>query len=434
MNDNKKMNEKVNEKVNKLNKDLNEDHENLKFVIVGHVDHGKSTLIGRLLYDTNSLPEGKIEEIKQICDSLGKDIEFGYVMDHLEEERDQGITIDTAQTFFSTDKRDYVIIDAPGHVEFVKNMISGASQAEAAILIVDAEEGVKEQTKRHAYILGMLGLSQVIVVINKMDLVEYNQKRFEDVKKELIEFLSNINIIPSYIVPISAKKGDFIAKRSSNMQWYDGPTVLDALNTFKTKENANNKSMRYVVQDIYNIDKRIIVGRVESGILREGDNIKILPSGEETKIKSVDEYLRNVTEAESGKSIGITVEDKLFIDRGNIIVHSNDGDTPTITNRIKANIFWMDKVPFIKGESLTFRCATQDVACEIEEINKVINSSTLELIAENATEIKNREVASVIIRTNKPIVVENFNKMEELGRFVLGREDTCAGGIITELG
>ncbi|SNQ61436.1 sulfate adenylyltransferase subunit 1 [Candidatus Methanoperedens nitratireducens] len=404
---------------------------NLKFVIVGHVDHGKSTLIGRLLYDTNSLPEGKLEEIKQLCESLGKDIEFGYVMDHLEEERDQGITIDTAQTFFNTEKRDYVIIDAPGHVEFVKNMISGASQAEAAVLIVDAEEGVKEQTKRHAYILGMLGLSQVVAVINKMDLVDYGRERFESVKKDLLEFLSNINIKPSYVIPISAKKGDFIANKTGNMDWYKGPTLLEALDTFRTKESANNKPLRYVVQDIYSFDKRIIAGRVESGIIRKGDKIKVLPSGEETRVKSVEEYLKNVTEAEAGKSTGIITEDKLFIDRGNVIVSPRD--LSAVTSRIKANVFWMDRVPFKKGESLMFRCATQEVNCEIENISRVINSSTLELIAEDADEIKNREVASIIIKTDKPVVVENFNKMEELGRFVLGREDTCAGGIITEM-
>ncbi len=406
-------------------------NEKLKFVIVGHVDHGKSTLIGRLLYDTNSLPEGKIEEIKQLCESLGKELEFGYVMDHLEEERDQGITIDTAQTFFNTEKRDYVIIDAPGHVEFLKNMISGASQAEAAVLIVDAEEGIKEQTKRHAYILGMLGLTQVIVVINKMDLVNYDQKRFESVKKDLLEFLRNINIKPTYVIPISAKKGDFIANRTSNMNWHEGLTLLEAMDTFKTKENANDKPLRFVVQDVYSFDRRIIVGRVESGIIRKGDNIKVLSSGEETRVKTIEEFMKNVTEAEAGKSTGITIEDKLFIDRGNVIVH--DGDMPAVTTRIKANIFWMDRTPFKKGESLRFRCATQEVNCEIEKINRVINSSTLEMISEDAAEIKNREVASIVIRTDKPVVVENFNKMEELGRFVLAREDTCAGGIITEL-
>jgi sulfate adenylyltransferase large subunit len=405
--------------------------EKLKFVIVGHVDHGKSTLIGRLLYDTGSLPEGKIEEIKQLCESLGKDIEFGYVMDHLEEERDQGITIDTAQTFFSSQIRDYVIIDAPGHVEFLKNMVSGASQAEAAILIVDAEEGVKEQTKRHAYILGMLGLSQVVVAINKMDLVGYSRETFEKVKKDLLVFLSDIKIAPSYVIPISAKQGDFIARRNSEMNWYDGPTILEALDTFKPRENANYKPLRFVVQDVYNFDRRIIAGRVESGIIRKGDIIRILPSCEKTQVKSIEEYLKDVTEAETGKSIGITTMDKMFIDRGNVIV--KDGDLPAVTDRIRANIFWMDKNPFKKGESVWFRCATQEVPCHIEKINRVINSSTLELISEDAIEIRNREVADIIIRTDKPVVVENFNKIEELGRFVLGKDDTLAGGIITEL-
>jgi sulfate adenylyltransferase large subunit len=406
-------------------------NEKLKFVIVGHVDHGKSTLIGRLLYDTNSLSEGKIEEIKQLCESLGKDIEFGYVMDHLEEERDQGITIDTAQTFFSSQKRDYVIIDAPGHVEFLKNMISGASQAEAAILMVDAEEGVKEQTKRHAYILGMLGLSQVVVAINKMDLVGYSRETFENVKKDLLGFLSGLKITPSYVIPVSAKQGDFIAHGSSEMKWYDGPTILEALDTFRPRENANYKPLRFVVQDVYNFDKRIIAGRVESGVIRKGDMIRILPSGEETRVKSIEEFLKDVTEAETGKSIGITTIDKVFIDRGNVIV--KDGDLPAVTDRIRANIFWMDKTPFKKGESIWFRCATQEVACHIEKINRIINSSTLELISEDAEEIRNREVADIIIRTDKPVVVENFNKIEELGRFVLGKDDTLAGGIITEL-
>jgi len=406
-------------------------NETLKFVIVGHVDHGKSTLIGRLLYDTGSLPEEKIEEIKEICESLGKDIEFGYVMDHLEEERDQGITIDTAQTFFKTEKRDYVIIDAPGHVEFIKNMISGASQAEAAVLIVDAQEGVKEQTKRHAYILSMLGLSQVIVVINKMDIIKYDKNRFEIVKKDLLDFLSNINIQPSYVIPISAKNGDFIANKTASMEWYLGCTLLEALDTFETKESAVAKPTRFVVQDVYSLDKRIVVGSVVSGILRKGDRIKVLPSGEETNIKSIEEFLKDVTEAEAGKSTGIVTEDKLFIDRGNVII--KDNDMPVITTKIKANIFWMDKIPFNKGEVLNFRCATQEISCSIEKIFRVINSSTLEIIAEDGVEIKNREVANVLIKTDRPVIVENFNKIEELGRFVLGREDTVAGGIITEL-
>ena len=405
--------------------------ENFKFVIVGHIDHGKSTLIGRLLFDTNSLPEGKIEEIKAICESLGKELEFGYVMDNLEEERDQNITIDTAQIFFKTKKREYTIIDAPGHVEFVKNMITGASQAEAAILIVDVEEGVQEQTRRHAYILSMLGLKQVIVVINKMDIIDYKQERFDQVKKELIEFLEKLNIKPTYIIPISAKQGDNVAKKSKNMKWYDNLTVLEALDTFKSNESNNNKPLRFSVQDIYKWDKRIIAGRVETGIIKQGDEVVILPSNEKTTIQSIEEFLKdNVQKAESGKAIGLVTKDKVFLDRGNIICKQDS--QPKVTDKFKAHLFWMDADPLKKGERIILKLSTQETICEVEEFKRVINSSTLEEI-DTKEKVNNREVADVIIKTEKPIVLENFNAVEELGRFVLERLNTCAGGIITEV-
>ncbi|MBD3247557.1 adenylyl-sulfate kinase [Candidatus Pacearchaeota archaeon] len=405
--------------------------ENLKFVIVGHVDHGKSTLIGRLFYDTDSLPEGKIEEIKEICDSLGKDMEFGYVMDHLQEERSQGITIDTAHTFFKTKKREYTIIDAPGHVEFVKNMITGASQAEAAILIVDAEEGIQEQTRRHAYILSMIGLNQVIAVINKMDLVDYKEERFKEVKENLLKFLEEINIEPTYVIPISSKEGDNIANKSKNMDWYNDITVLEALDTFETKLPQVNKALRFPVQDVYKWNKRFIAGRIEAGAIKPGENIEILPSGEKTKVKTVEEYKKELEKAEAGKSIGITTEDKVFVDRGDVIVREGE-EKPEITDKINAHIFWLDKEPMKKGERLLFKCATQEVMCEIEKFDKIVDSSTLKVLKEDADEIQNREVGNVIIKTEKPIVVEDFNNMQELGRFVLERNDTCAGGIIVK--
>jgi sulfate adenylyltransferase subunit 1 (EFTu-like GTPase family) len=277
----------------------------------------------------------------------------------------------------------------------------------------------------------MLGLDQVIVVINKMDLVAYDPKRFEEVEKELIPFLSSIQISPSFVIPISAKKGDLISTESPEMKWYKGPTFLEALESFKADDSRSDKPMRFIVQDVYNFDKRIIVGRVESGILKEGDRIKVLPSGEETTVNSIEEYLRETSEAEAGKSVGMTTTEKLFIDRGDVII-SNE-DLPEVRDRIPAHIFWMDKAPHIKGETLFFRLATQEVSCEIEKIIRVIDSSTLERISLDANEIKNREVADVIIKTDRPVVVENFNKIEELGRFVLGKEDTLAGGIITEV-
>lgn len=401
----------------------------LKFVIVGHVDHGKSTLIGRLLYDTGSLPDGKIEEIRKFCESLGKDLEFGYIMDNLEEERDQGITIDTAQIFFKTSKRDYVIIDAPGHVEFLKNMITGASQADAGILIVDAQEGVKEQTKRHAYLLSLLGIDQVLTVINKMDLIAYEQERYKAIKKELGSFLEKINVKPLYTIPISAKLGDLIVNRNQHMDWYAGPTLLEALDELKAEENDYNRSLRFTVQDVYSFDKRIVVGRVESGTLKAGDTIKILPSGETTRIKSLEEYGKTPIAAETGKSIGFTTEDKLFIDRGFVI--AEEDNLPLMTRSIDANIFWMDKTPMTVGKALYLRCGTQEVPCTIQKINKVMDSSTLEVVRVNATEIKNREVAEVLIKTDKPLITDPFNKIKALGRIVLAGDNAMAGGIIT---
>ena len=406
---------------------MNQDQ--LKFVIVGHVDHGKSTLIGRLLYDTGSLPEGKIEEIKKICDSLGKELELGYVMDHLEEERDQGITIDTAQIFFKTPKRDYVIIDAPGHVEFVKNMITGSSQADAALLIVDAEEGIKEQTQRHAYILSMLGIDQVIVLINKMDLVGYRESAFNDLSAQLRQFLQEIAITPLAIIPVSAKQGDLITKASANMAWYSGPALLESLDSLAMGGDADNQPLRFIVQDVYCFDKRIVVGKVESGVLRQGDRIRVLPTGEQTAVKSIEEFLKTPTIAHAGKSIGFTTADKLFIDRGHVVCH--DTGLPTVTDLLTANIFWMDRTPLQRGASLTFRCGTQEVPCIVSDIAKVIDSSTLESLGKNMTEVKNREVAEVTIRTDKPVVVDCFRNAKALGRFVLGKAETQAGGIIT---
>lgn len=403
------------------------ERELLKFVIVGHVDHGKSTLIGRLLYDTNSLPDGKIEEIRQFCEAMGKDLEFGYVMDHLEEERDQGITIDTAQIFFGSAKRDYVIIDAPGHVEFLRNMITGASQAEAAILIVDAQEGVKEQTRRHAYLLHLLGLNQVIVAMNKMDLVGYREERFNEVSGELTRFLSEIGIRPTVIIPISAKAGDGVAGTMGRTSWYRGPTILEALDALSVRESPMDKPMRFAVQDVYQFGKRIVVGRVESGVIKKGDAVCILPSMEETSVASIEEFLADPVSAEAGRSTGFVTTDKVFVNRGDVVVHP--GKIPPVSETIRANIFWMDKIPYRPGEFLIFRSATQEVPCMIERIEKVMNTSTL-AETPGPDEIKNREVAEVLIRTDRPVVTELFSANEALGRFVLERGDTCAGGIV----
>ncbi len=403
----------------------------LSFVIVGHVDHGKSTLIGRLLYDTESLPPDKIEEIKKASSGQGKQTEFAYLLDHLEEERKQGITIDTTQVFFKTKKRRYVIIDAPGHVEFVKNMITGASQAEAAVLIVDVVEGVKEQTKRHSYMLSLLGLHQVIVVMNKMDLVEFSQERFDTVKKDVQAWLKSINIEPELYIPISAIKGDNIANKSEKMSWYEGPIFLESMDTLKNRLPAEDKPLLFPIQDIYKIDdKRINAGRVEAGVIKEGDEIKILPDGQTTRVKSIEKFLEDTNKAVASECIGMTTTDSVFLDRGNVVCLPDN--VPTVTDRISASIFWMAKQEFNGDQKLTLRCATQETSCKIETIKKRINSSTLEVIAEDSDVVKNLEVAEVIIKTKKPVAIKDFNDVQELGRFVIVHdENICAGGIIT---
>ncbi len=412
---------------------MEKEKEHMRIVIAGHVDHGKSTLIGRLFFDTDSLPEGKLEELKKTCEAMGRELEFCFLMDSLEEERDQTITIDTTQAFFKTRRRNYVIIDAPGHKEFLRNMITGASLAEAAILIVDASSGVQEQTKRHAYILSLLGLQQVIVALNKMDLVEYRQTSFEKVKKELLGFLAGIDIKPRFIVPISAKQGDNVAKKSSSMPWYDGPSILRSLDSFDVKKIDSSGQMRFPVQDVYHVDgKRIIVGRVESGAIKQGDTIVLLPNNTETKVKSIELFLKpEKQQAFAGESIGVTTTEPIFVDRGNVICKR--GQLANASNQFEANVFWLGRQPVALNERLLFRCATQQVGCVIKEIKKKYDSSSLALLESNAQCLNSTEVGEVVLLADSTIVFDSFNQIEAMGRFVLEKGmDAVAGGIITK--
>ncbi len=406
--------------------------DSMKIVFVGHVDHGKSTLIGRLLHDTNSLPEGKIEEIKHTCDLLGKELEFAFILDSLQEEREQSVTIDTTQIFFNTDKKDYTIIDAPGHKEFLKNMITGATQAEAAILIVDSEEGVQEQTKRHAYLLNFLGIKKMIVVVNKMDITNYSEDRFNEVKNELLKFLSSFDLEPIITIPISAKKGDNITKKSDNMKWYDGPSIAKALDEIEIEKTDQNKELRFPIQDVYKFEKeRIYAGRIESGELNLNDSITFLPSKKETKVKLIKKFNETPESAKEGECIGITLEDPIFLERGEVAVMKEG--SPKTADKLNANIFWMSKKEFNIKNKLKLKCATQEVECKIEEINKKMNSSSLEIINEDLDKIKEIEVVRALIKTERPIVFEDVDLIPELGRFVLTIDDeVVAGGTIEE--
>jgi small GTP-binding protein len=406
-----------------------EEAQALPIVIVGHVDHGKSTLIGRLLYDTQSLPLDRYTEIQKTSEMLGKRVEFAFVMDCLEEERSRGITIDTTQTFFKTPKRRYVIIDAPGHKEFLKNMITGSSQAEVAVLIIDSFEGVRDQTKRHAYILGLLGLKQVCVLLNKIDLVDYSKDKFEALKREITDFLRQLNIRPTFVLPISAIHGDNVATPSEKISWFAGPTVLEALDTFEELK-VGEKPLRFPIQDIYPIDgEKILVGRVEAGDLKAGQTLFLLPENRKVTVKSIRKFLSDdVTTASFEESIGISLKGRPRVRRGQIL--SADLSSK-ISDKITANIFWMDPSGFHKGDPLLFRCVTQEVPCRIERINKKFDPASMELMEQDASSIQGAEVADVLIQLEKEVVADPFNEIPEMGRFVLEKDGRpVAGGII----
>ncbi|HLF59232.1 MAG TPA: GTP-binding protein, partial [Alphaproteobacteria bacterium] len=289
----------------------------LKIVIVGHVDHGKSTLVGRLIHDTGSLPEGKFEAIQGMCQRRGMPFEWAFLMDALKSERDQGITIDTAQIWFSTEKRRYVLIDAPGHKEFLKNMISGAASADAALLVIDAEEGVREQSRRHGYLLHLLGVPQVAVAINKMDLVGYSKERFEEVEREIRAYLAEIGVTPTHVIPVSAREGAHVVNASPPMNWYRGPSVVEALDLFEPPVPPTDLPLRFPVQDVYKFDeRRIIAGRIESGRLKVGDTLLFSPSNKTAKVTGIEGW--NVAapaiSAGAGQSVGVTLDEQIFVE------------------------------------------------------------------------------------------------------------------------
>ena len=404
----------------------------MKLVIVGHVDHGKSTLVGRLMADTDSLPTGKLDFIKDICDQQGKSFEFAFLLDALEEEQKQGITIDTSQIFFKTKKRPYVIIDAPGHKEFLKNMVTGAANAEAALLLIDAYEGVQEQSRRHGYLLRLLGMKQVAVVVNKMDLVNHDPEVFYKIKAEYTEFLNSMGVEAREYIPVSAKLGENIANRSENMTWYQGPTVLEMLDQFEDKLPEINQPFRLPLQDVYKFDeRRILAGRVESGTAKIGDEIIFSPSNKKGIIKSIEtwEVEKEPNTIEATQSVGITLTEQIFVERGDVAALASD--PPIVTTTFDANVFWMGKKHLQKGESYLIKLTTQNVECEVAKFNKAIDTSTLETLPDQDFIAKN-DVAELTLRTRQPIAFDLFNTIAETGRFVLVDEyDVCGGGIIT---
>jgi sulfate adenylyltransferase, large subunit len=405
----------------------------MNIVIVGHVDHGKSTVIGRLLADTGSLPEGKLDQIKEMCRRNSKPFEYAFLLDALKDERSQGITIDTARCFFKTDKRHYIIIDAPGHIEFLKNMITGASRAEAALLVIDAHEGIKENSRRHGYLLAMLGIRQIAVLVNKLDLVDYNQEIYNNIVTEYSEFLRKINVTPGNFIPISAMEGDNIIAHSANTPWYTGNTILDELDSFHSAESEENQPFRMPVQDIYKFtnagdDRRIIAGTVVSGNLKPGDEVVFYPSGKRTSVKSLEVFNRDIPEyLEPEMAAGFTVNEQIYIRRGELAVKSNE-KPPEISTCFRASIFWLGKEPMVMNKVYHVKIGTAKVQAQLDKIVSVLDASSLDTSVKQ--QINRHDVAECIIRCEKPVA---FDMNTSAGRFVVvDNYEISGGGIITE--
>ena len=404
----------------------------LRVVFVGHVDHGKSTLIGRIFYDTKSLPDGKVEQIQAACKEEGMEFEYAFLLDALLEEQAQNITIDTTQIQFRTAKRPYVIIDAPGHKEFLKNMITGAASADAAVLLIAANEGIREQSKRHGYLLSLLGIRQVVVAVNKMDLVDYRQDVFDQVARDYSAFLKEIGMEARQFVPISARNGFNVSNRGlDEMPWYTGPTITDMLDTFELPKSLTEQPLRFPIQDIYRFDdRRILAGRIEAGSLKVGDTLLFSPGNKTGVIKSIEVWNAPAkTGGRAGESVGITLTEQIFVERGHIASHQVDA--PIESNRFKARLFWMGKTNLNIGQRSKLKLTTQELDAEIVSIERIIDASTLETISGERGYIARNDVAEVTIQVRGALAFDNADRNALLGRFVLldGRQ-VGGGGII----
>ncbi|HNZ40822.1 MAG TPA: GTP-binding protein [Clostridia bacterium] len=412
-------------------------NEHMNIVIVGHVDHGKSTVIGRLLADTGSLPEGKLEQIKELCRRTSKPFEYAFLLDALKDERSQGITIDTARSFFKTDKRKYIIIDAPGHIEFLKNMITGASRADAALLVIDAAEGVKENSRRHGYMLSMLGIKQVCVLVNKMDNVSYSEKAYSKIVSEYDDFLKQIGIAAEGFIPVSAMQGDNIAKISINMPWYKGDTVLTMLDKFRATKPLDSLPFRMPVQDVYkftadNDDRRIIAGTVESGIFKQGDEVVFYPSGKKTHVKKIEPMSEQeeVGKASAGYATGFTMTEQIYVRRGELCVKA-DELPPLMGKHMKVSLFWLGKNPMVKDKKYYLKTGTMKAECYLEEILSVMDASTL--VKTEKQYIDRHDVADCIISTSRLCAFDNVAALASTGRFVIVDDyEISGGGIFTD--
>ncbi len=412
----------------------------LNLVFIGHVDHGKSTLVGRLLYDSGALSEQEYRKLEAEAQERGKGtFAFAYAMDNLKEERERGVTIDVAYKRFEGKKNNFTIIDAPGHKDFVKNMITGTSQADAAVLVVAAKEGVQPQTKEHAFLAQVMGLKQIIVAINKMDEVNFEEAKFKEVQDSMKKLLTGVGFKENMIqfIPVSAWVGDNVVKKSEKMTWHKGSTLMDALDEFKASELPTGKPLRLPIQDVYNIKGVgvVPVGRVETGILKPGDKVIINPPGVTTEVKTIEMHHEQLPEAKPGDNVGFNVRGigKGDIARGDVIGHVSD--PPTIVKDFIAQIVVLSHPTAIPvGYTPVFHMHTAQLSCTITEIQKKLDPKTGQVKEENPKFLKTGDAAIVKIVPTKPVVLEEYKKFPQLGRFAIrDMGQTVAAGIVLSI-
>jgi len=413
------------------------DTDRMSIVIGGHVDHGKSTVIGRLLADTGSLPEGKVEAIRAHCERTARPFEYAFVLDALKDEQAQGITIDAARVFFHTARRHYMVLDAPGHIEFLKNMITGAARAEAALLVIDAKEGVRENSRRHGYMMSMLGLRQLAVLVNKMDLVEYDQATFARIEAEYRAFLRQVGVEPSCVIPVCSRDGDNLARRSARMPWYSGPTVLEALDAFATEAPAVDQPFRMPVQDVYKFtargdDRRIVAGTVATGTLRVEDEVVFYPSGKRSRVRSIEAFHQPTpAEVGAGMATGFTLHEQIYVARGELATLVGQ-PRPEVTTRLRVSLFWLGRQPMVRRKDYLLKLGSARVPVRLEQVHRVVDASDLSATA-HQDRIDRHDVAECTLLLKRAIAFDTADTLAATSRFVLIDDyEIRGGGIVRE--
>jgi sulfate adenylyltransferase subunit 1 len=413
------------------------DMELLRFTTAGSVDDGKSTLIGRLLYDSKSIFQDQMDQIEEASKRKGEEhVNLALLTDGLRSEREQGITIDVAYRYFATPKRKFIIADTPGHIQYTRNMVTGASTANLALIIVDARHGVVEQTKRHAFIASLLQIPHIVFCVNKMDLVDFSEEQYNKVRKELEEFSAKLNVKDVRFIPLSALKGDNVIERSKNTPWYDGPTLMYLLETIHIGSDYNHVDRRFPVQNVIRPqtteyhDYRGYAGRIAGGVFKPGDSVTVLPSGFSSKIKSIDTFDGQLEEAFAPMSVTMTLEDDIDISRGDMIVAENN--QAEATQDIDVMVCWMGNKALIPNGKYAVKHSANEVRCIVKDVQYKVDVNTLHKMEEDKT-VEMNDIARLKIRTTAPLFVDKYNTNRVTGSLILIDEatnDTVAAGMI----